>query len=156
MNLVKTAAVKNRPPPGMAGGWWVIGLSRIGVVALLLLGRWLTPSKSGQGTHQQLGLPPCPFLALTGIPCPSCGMTTSFSHAAHLQLVESFVVHPFGLLFFIMCLAWIPGSYLLEYRRDYHPGPLLDRVTARRFLYLLLSAGLFSWLYRIWRMSFFE
>jgi Protein of unknown function (DUF2752) len=31
------------------------------------------------GTHQQLGLPPCSFKTLAGVPCPSCGMTTSFT-----------------------------------------------------------------------------
>ena len=30
-------------------------------------------------THTQLGMPPCNFVILTGKPCPSCGMTTSFA-----------------------------------------------------------------------------
>jgi hypothetical protein len=30
-------------------------------------------------THTQLGLPPCNFVVMTGKPCPSCGMTTSFA-----------------------------------------------------------------------------
>lgn len=30
-------------------------------------------------THTALGLPPCNFVALSGKPCPSCGMTTSFA-----------------------------------------------------------------------------
>jgi hypothetical protein len=30
-------------------------------------------------THTQLGMPPCNFVVLTGKPCPSCGMTTSFA-----------------------------------------------------------------------------
>lgn len=32
-----------------------------------------------RGTHEQLGLPPCGFLTLFEVPCPSCGMTTAFS-----------------------------------------------------------------------------
>ena len=35
------------------------------------------------GTHQQLGIPPCSMLMITGIPCPSCGMTTSISLLMH-------------------------------------------------------------------------
>lgn len=30
-------------------------------------------------THLQIGLPPCSFAVLSGKPCPSCGMTTSFA-----------------------------------------------------------------------------
>jgi hypothetical protein len=30
-------------------------------------------------THTQLGLPQCNFVAMSGKPCPSCGMTTSFA-----------------------------------------------------------------------------
>src|SRR3954447_16098360 len=40
---------------------------------------WLRPDPRGMGTHQQLGLPPCTFYLYTDVPCPSCGMTTSFT-----------------------------------------------------------------------------
>jgi hypothetical protein len=30
-------------------------------------------------THTQMGLPPCSFKTMSGLPCPSCGMTTSFA-----------------------------------------------------------------------------
>lgn len=35
------------------------------------------------GTHRQLGMPPCTLLAMTGFPCPACGMTTAVSLLAH-------------------------------------------------------------------------
>ena len=31
-------------------------------------------------------LPPCPLLALTGVPCPLCGGTRAFAHAGHGDL----------------------------------------------------------------------
>jgi hypothetical protein len=38
------------------------------------------------GAHQQLGLPPCGFAVMTGLPCPTCGMTTAFVYVMHGQL----------------------------------------------------------------------
>src|SRR5207247_577108 len=49
----------------------------LGMTALLGVARLVEPDLRGYGTHEQLGLPPCTFRLLTGIACPSCGMTTS-------------------------------------------------------------------------------
>lgn len=43
----------------------------------------------------------CPIKALTGIPCPGCGMTRSFLALAQGNLVESINYHLFGFLLFI-------------------------------------------------------
>ena len=40
-------------------------------------------------THTQLGMPPCNFVILTGKPCPSCGMTTSFALLVRGDVVAS-------------------------------------------------------------------
>src|ERR671923_1925965 len=76
----------------------------------LVVARLLHPSPTGIGTHEQLGLPPCPFLLLTGIPCPSCGLTTSFAHAARLEFLSSLTIQPFGLIAFCLTLLAIPIS----------------------------------------------
>lgn len=69
------------------------------------LARILEPSSEGVGTHQQLGLPPCTFLYLTSLPCPFCGMTTSWTHAAHLDLDAAIYTQPAGVVLFLLTLA---------------------------------------------------
>lgn len=71
----------------------------------IALARALTPDAHGYGTHQQLGLPPCTFLYLTGLPCPFCGMTTTWTWAAHLRFERALVNQPMGLLLFFVALG---------------------------------------------------
>lgn len=60
------------------------------------------------GTHELLGLPPCSFQRLTGMPCPSCGLTTSFCHFVRGDLVSSLKANAVGTLLAALCLASIP------------------------------------------------
>ncbi len=66
---------------------------------------WLEPETKGFGTHQQLGLGGCTMLTLTGYPCPMCGMTTTFTHMAHLQPIQAMSTQPFGVVLFLGTLA---------------------------------------------------
>lgn len=43
----------------------------------------------------------CPILALTGIPCPSCGMTRSFVAIARGEMIHSLSYHGLGLFLFL-------------------------------------------------------
>ncbi len=58
----------------------------------------LRADPSGHGTHTQIGLAPCQFLAATGRPCPTCGMTTAFAHAAHGSYASGWLAQPLGLV----------------------------------------------------------
>jgi hypothetical protein len=58
----------------------------------------LVPSASGMGTHRQLGLPSCTWPAFFGIPCITCGMTTSFALAVRGRWLDAFIAQPAGLL----------------------------------------------------------
>lgn len=68
------------------------------LLAWLTLASALTPASGGMGTHRQLGLPPCGWIIAFNKPCPTCGMTTAFSHASHGQLLAAARVQPFALL----------------------------------------------------------
>lgn len=93
-----------RPPRGPSG--W---LSRFAVrttsllvavipITLLVVAAGLEPSRSGLGTHQQLGLPPCSMQFLFDLRCPSCGMTTSWSHFSRGQWAQSAAANLGGFL----------------------------------------------------------
>ena len=87
--------------------------------AVLLAAAWLQPTAGGYGTHEQLGIPPCSFLTVSGWPCPSCGLTTSFSATTHGQLALAWQAQPFGIvLFAAVLLLAIVGSYELVTARS--------------------------------------
>lgn len=114
----------------------------------LSIARYLHPAERGFGTHEQLGLPPCTFLLWTGLPCPSCGLTTSFAHAAHLQFLASFLAQPFGFLAFWLTALSIPFALYLLYRRVTWDRILHARA-ANPVVYVLLVLYLLSWVYKI-------
>lgn len=84
---------------------------------------WLTPDPRGFGTHRQLGMPPCTFLALTGVNCPHCGLTTSFSWFVRGQFYNSIRANPAGLMLAsasVVILIWsifvsIRGAFVITH-----------------------------------------
>jgi hypothetical protein len=84
---------------------------------VLAIAAWLKPAAIGYGTHMQLGLPPCNFLRLTHLPCPTCGMTTCFAWAIRLQFRKAFFANPFGILVFLGTVSLIPMAIVLLWRR---------------------------------------
>src|SRR5262245_44275259 len=86
-----------------------------GLVALFVVAYRLNPYGSdglplALGTHRQLGLPECNFRRLTGLPCPSCGMTTSFALLMHGDWAASLRANAVGTLLAVFLLALIPWS----------------------------------------------
>lgn len=79
--------------------WVLAGLT---LACLLVVGVALAvePDSRGYGTHEAIGFPPCGMMFLTEVPCPSCGMTTAFAHAARLQIGSAARAHPCGLVLF--------------------------------------------------------
>lgn len=102
-------------PVARAGRWLLVGWS------LFLLGGFslafaLEPDPRGFGTHQRLGLPPCTFRTLFDIPCPSCGMTTSFSHFTHGNILPALRANAGGTLLALVCAVQIPWCWYSVYR----------------------------------------
>jgi hypothetical protein len=63
------------------------------------------------GTHMQLGLPDCNFKVLTGLPCPSCGMTTSFSLVMHADVWNSLKANFAGTALATFGLIFLPWAF---------------------------------------------
>src|SRR5215475_13498262 len=66
----------------------------VGLLAVFVVAIWIQPyDEEGHAellaTHRQLGLPECSFKVMTGKPCPSCGMTTSFALLVRGDLANS-------------------------------------------------------------------
>jgi hypothetical protein len=79
-------------------------------LAVLALAATLKPDPRGYGTHEQLGLSgfaPCGFMLSTGLPCPTCGMTTSFALMMHGRPYAAIIAQPAGAL---LCLATLVAA----------------------------------------------
>lgn len=125
----------------------------MGVVGFVLAGllataAWLAPSSRGLGTHQQLGLPPCTLVMLYGTRCPSCGMTTSWSHLMKGNVVASVQANSAGFLLGLLALGaspWLLSSALLG--RFTVPAPSDGVLIGVTLLVVLVTLG--DWLFRL-------
>jgi hypothetical protein len=121
----------------------------IGLVVVFSVAFYLNPYQGGdvwrQETHTQLGLPECNFLRLTGLPCPSCGMSTSFALLVRGDLWNSLCANAVGTLLASFCLVMLPWSVLCALRgrlffvRSVEP-------TVFRLLLAFVSLMLLRWL----------
>jgi hypothetical protein len=123
------AVIPEAPPAGRSGVSVRLRGLLVGgpCLVLLVLAVLLRPSASGVGTHEQLGLGQCSFLARTGWPCPTCGMTTAFAHMARGRVWPALHAQPFGaVLFLVVAAMGIIGAAELATGKDLlrylHPG----------------------------------
>jgi hypothetical protein len=83
----------------------------------------------------------CPFRALVGIPCATCGMTHAFVHAARLEVMQALRASPAGAL--LAAGAWLfaaaDAARLALGWRWPAPGPRLARALAAVAVAALLA-----------------
>ena len=126
----------------------LLALLLVANLGLLAMGLFLEPDERGFGTHEKLGLQPCFPLKMWDIPCPGCGVTTSVTHAAHGDLVTSFLTQPLGLLLALTTVA------LLVYGLWLHVtgGDLWARLHALPWREVWMSVGgvaALAWIYKL-------
>jgi hypothetical protein len=71
----------------------------------LLAGVLLLPLLAFDWVTSPQALVLCPLRAVTGIPCPSCGLTRALAHLERGHLVQALKFHPFSPLIFLLVLA---------------------------------------------------
>lgn len=127
---------------------WIGAIVAAGSASLLGLAAWMQPAADGLGTHTQLNLPPCAWIAAADIPCPTCGMTTAFAHAADGHLGAALLAQPFGaLLALATAMAFVVGSYTAA--TGSRVAVLFQRLWGRRAAWALGIGFVAAWLFKI-------
>ena len=136
----------DRPHPAKIRIWAgvVLGAS----VALLIVAFRLHPDERGVGTHEQLGLPPCGLVQFVGIPCPTCGMTTAYSHTVRGRLIAGLSAQPFGFALAFGTILSVGLSAVIvvsgkTWRVNWY------RISPHRTVLLLVAFFILAWLYKI-------
>lgn len=114
----------DRPRPARRANWAVRGVLVAMAAAMVLVFYVATrvrPYESDgspmrMASHQTLGLPGCRFNELTGTPCPSCGMTTSFALLVRGDVWNSLRANWVGTVLAVFCLLFIPWSLVSAVR----------------------------------------
>lgn len=90
----------------------ILVLVAMALVAVFVAAACLNPYKNGkvwlEETHRQLGFSRCTFKAVTGLPCPSCGMTSSFSLLVHGDVGNSLRANFVGTFLALALLPVVP------------------------------------------------
>jgi hypothetical protein len=117
---------------------WALALAAASAALLAPLVPWLAPLA-----------PPCPFHALTGLPCPGCGATRAVLALARGDIAGAFGWNPlatFTLLAGFVACALAPAWVALR-----GPLPVLAPVLPARARVALAAALAGNWIYLIGR-----
>jgi hypothetical protein len=117
-------------------------------LAPLVIGLHLSPSAAGVGTHRAMGFQRCEFLARTRLPCPSCGMTTSFAHFSHGNWLASLYTQPGGFVLALICGAvfWA-ALYMFITGRPIHR--LTSQLPGFKAMPIVLGFFIAAWAWKI-------
>ncbi len=127
-------------------GWAAVVFCCCAVV--LGLAVWLTPDPRGYGTHRQLGFGKCGMLVMTGLPCPTCGMTTAFAYTVRGRFGRAFLAQPAGfLLALATVLTGLGSAWVLVTGRM--PPVRVPYITPYRLFLVLMILLLGGWAFKI-------
>ena len=128
--------------------WIVIDLlGLLAALAALSIAALLPPDPRGFGTHTQLGLPPCPYLAATGRPCLTCGLTTAFSNLVRGRVGAAWSANPGAFPLFLAVVLAVPW-FAQSLRRGLDPLRFTETRRGRRVLLLIVLSIVATWVAR--------
>lgn len=138
-----------RPARVPVGGRALALAAALACLSVLVVAAYVTPNPAGVGTHaSSLHMKPCHFLQTTHLPCPGCGMTTSFAWFARGNLLASVYVQPMGAaLAAIACGVVWAGLYVAVSGRPVYR--LFRLLPGRYYMYPLLALGVLGWGWKI-------
>ncbi len=88
---------------------------------------------------------------MTGVPCPGCGLTTSFAHMAHGHLLSGFTAHLMGPMLFVMTLfVALFSPYAIVKKRPL--VLLIDSKWSAPVLVTSSALGVLTWLLRVFHV----
>ncbi|MBX3271212.1 MAG: DUF2752 domain-containing protein [Sandaracinaceae bacterium] len=112
--------VEHRPIYRRLFSPWSTGLASVMLGASFLL------PESG------MGLPLCWIKALTGLPCPGCGLTRSITNISHLHFADAAGFHPFGFPLYALSLVLVVALVWPRARRTLVRSLVRHDALARR------------------------
>jgi len=80
----------------------------LGSAAILALAFAMTPSDEAVSVFGYEVPTLCVWRATTGLSCPGCGLTRSFTYLAHGHVLEAFRMHALGPLAFLAVACQVP------------------------------------------------
>lgn len=128
--------------------WIVLALTTTSLAVFVAFALFVKPDARGFGTHEQLGLPPCRTIEWWGVPCPGCGVTTSFALAAHGDLLGALRTQPFGAVLGVLVPLVALWGLVVHFRgRDLRRE--ISRALRPRLVVVLVALFVGAWLYKV-------
>jgi hypothetical protein len=97
-----------------------------------------------------LPFPGCLFRVITGLPCPSCGLTHAFIALGHGRVSEAFLDNIMSPLLFVTLIGILGVSVYESLAGRYLLQPLWARVKSKVLVGVLILAAL-SWTWNLFK-----
>jgi hypothetical protein len=128
--------------------------------ALLAFGGYLDSPAEARAKHaapdqrptslSSFGYPGCGFKRVTGLPCASCGMTTSYTYLADGRLTDAFLAQPAGALLGVgTAMLALIGAWSAMTAMPL--GPVYRTIFRARHVVIAVGLILAAWVFNIVR-----